>query len=52
MMGLQIFDDKDYLKQRGDSRLSKTSSSKASSEGRASISQVSVNLGLFFFFFA
>jgi hypothetical protein len=40
-VGLQIFDDKEYLKQRGDSRLSKASSSKASSEGRASITQVS-----------
>ncbi|XP_045029653.1 microtubule-associated protein tau isoform X3 [Daphnia magna] len=36
---VKIFDDKEYLKQRGDSRLSKASSSKASSEGRASITQ-------------
>lgn len=36
---VKIFDDKDYLRQRGDSRLSKASSSKASSEGRASITQ-------------
>jgi len=36
---VKIFDDKDYLKQRVDSRLSKTSSSKASSEGRASVSE-------------
>lgn len=35
----KIFDDKEYLRQRGDSRASKASSSKASSEGRASISQ-------------
>jgi microtubule-associated protein tau len=35
---VKIFDDKDYLRQRVDSRLSKASS-KASSEGRASVSE-------------
>ena len=39
-VGLQIFDDKEYLKQRGESRLSKASSSKANSEGGLSGTQV------------